>query len=76
MNYIMTLMFDQSLMDTGTTRHGTRPVCKVSYILFTVFEIHGRKLNNDNNNNNNSKQKNWENQLFVISSLLAMQFSP
>ena len=40
------------------------------FIVFTVFEIQGRKLNN----NKKKKQKNWENKLFVISSLLVMQF--
>ena len=39
--------------------------------LFTVFELQGSKLKN---NNNNKKQKNWENELFVISLLLVMQF--
>ena len=39
--------------------------------LFTVFELQGSKLKNNNNNN---KQKNWENELFVISLLLVMQF--
>ena len=34
--------------------------------LFTVFEIQGTKLNNK------KKQKNWENELFVISPLLVM----
>ena len=47
------------------------------FLLFTVFEIQGFKLNNNNNNNNNKKQKkNWENELFVISLLLVMQFLP
>ena len=43
-------------------------------VLFTVYEIQGFKLNYNNNNNN--KQKNWENELFVISLLLVMQFLP
>ena len=41
------------------------------FVLFTVFEIQGRKLNK-----NKKKQKNWENELFVISPLLVMQFLP
>ena len=48
-------------------------MCKVSDLNYiTVFEIQGRKLNN----NNNKKQKNWENELFVTSPLLVMQFLP
>ena len=44
------------------------------FVLFTVFELQGSKLNNNSNNsNNNKKQKNWENELFVISPLLVMQ---
>ena len=49
-------------------------MCKVSDlydILFTIFEIQGSKLNNNNN-----KQKNWENELFVISPLLKRQCLP
>ena len=44
------------------THHGTQPVCKVSdlnYLPFLRFRVV--------NNNNNNKQKNWENELFVIS---------
>ena len=47
------------------------------FVLFMVFELQVSKLNNNNNNNNNNKKKkqkkNWENELFVISSLLVMQ---
>ena len=47
------------------------PTCVQSFrfVLFAVFEIQGFKLNN-----NNKKQKNWENELFVLSPLLVMQF--
>ena len=49
------------------------PTCVQSFrfVLFTVFELQGSKLNN-----NNKKQKNWENELFVISPLLVMQILP
>ena len=39
--------------------------------VFTVVKIQGRKLKN---NSNKKKQKNWENEIFVISPLLVMQF--
>ena len=42
--------------------------------LFTVFEIQGSKLKKKKKNE--KKQKNWENELFVISPLLVMQFLP
>ena len=41
------------------------------FVLLTVFELQGLKLNN---NNNNKQKKNWENKLFVISPLIVMQF--
>ena len=46
--------------------------------IYTIygFEIQGCKLNNNNNYNNHKKKQNWENQLFVISLLLVMQFLP
>ena len=46
-------------------------MCKVSYlyILFTVFEIQGFKLKK-------KKKKNWEDEHFVLSPLLGMQFLP
>ena len=40
------------------------------FVLFTVFEIQGFKLNNKKK----KKQKNWENELSVISLLLVVQF--
>ena len=43
---------------------------------FMVFEIQGRKLKKKKKMNNNKKQKNWENELFVIYPLLEMQFLP
>ena len=48
------------------------PTCVQSLriVQFTFFEIQGSKLKNNN------KQKNWENELFVISLLLVMQLSP
>ena len=42
------------------------------FVLFTVFEIQGFKLNKKKK----KKQKNRENELFVISPLLVMQFLP
>ena len=49
------------------------PTCVQSFrfVLFMVFKLQGSKLKN-----NNKKQKNWENELFVISPLLVMQFLP
>ena len=44
------------------------------FIVFTVFEIQGRKLNKKKKKKKKKKQKNWENELFVISSLLVMRF--
>ena len=44
------------------------------FVLFTVFELQGSKLKKKKKNN--KKQKNWENELFVISPLLVMQFLP
>ena len=49
-------------------------LCAKLFVLFTVFELQGSKLKKKKNNN--KKQKNWENELFVISPLLGMQFLP
>ena len=38
------------------------------FLILMVFEIQGSKLKN--------KKKNWENELFVLSPLLVMQFLP
>ena len=45
------------------------PTCVQSFRfeLFTVFEIQGSKLNKKK-----KQQKNWENELFVLSPLLVM----
>ena len=49
------------------------PNCVQSFrfVLFVDFEIQGSKLKNKNN-----KKQNWENELFVISPLLVVQFLP
>ena len=48
-------------------------MCNVSGLYYLqFFEIQGSKLKKKNN----KKQKNWENELSVISLLLVMQFLP
>ena len=53
----------------------SNPTCVQSFRfeLFTVFEIQGGKLKKKKKK---KMQKNWENELFVISPLLVMQFLP
>ena len=51
-----------------TDNQSWNPTCVHSFrfVLSTVFEIQGLKLNN-----NNKQKKNWENELFVIISLVS-----